>query len=669
MGKHHFYLKKACFYIQKITSTIVFTIICLILTQAATPVLAGENLVVNPGFESGTTGWYGSGCSFAVSDTVYRSGSQSGYAYDRTDTWNSISQSMLNKMQPGKTYHISGWMKIEGVSSSGINVTVGKTDDSGTTYTWVGWTTGYDDSWTYLSGSYTLNVTGTLTNLFLYFEGPPADVNYYLDDVNVTELGDQWKQDANDRIEQCRKRDARITVVNPSGYPVRDVNVQINQIKHRFAFGSCINGNVLSDANYANFFKNHYEWAVMENESKWYSNETTQGNVTYTTADNIYDWCAANGITVRGHCIYWEVEGAVQDWIKSLAYAPLPATSALRTAVESRMDSAVNHFKDKFVHWDVDNEMLHGSFYKDRLGEDIHPWMFQAAHAIDPNCKLFVNDYSVVSGGETEAYKAQIQDLLYNNAPVQGIGVQCHFSGSAIDPYTVYARIDSLAQMELPIWCTEFDFQQPDVNLRADGLEALYRTAFSHPSVEGILGWGFWENSFWKEDCFIVDANWVLNEAGNRYESLISEWTTNDANTTNLAGDVNFRGFNGVYEITLTVAGAAPEVKTIELEPGQTPAEFILTMDNLVEPADCNQVQAFGYALPSDLNGDCKVTFVDFAVLAGHWLDDTCVGPGNCDGADFEPPDGIVDIYDMSDFADQWLLCNDPLNPNCIQNW
>jgi endo-1,4-beta-xylanase len=628
----------------------------------------GENLITNPGFESGTTGWVGSGCTLSISTSVFHQGGKSGYATGRTQTWNSILQSMNGKMLPGNTYLITGWMKVEGVSSSGINVTVAKDDDSGTNYTWVGWTTVYDNNWTYLSGAYTVNVTGTLTNIAVYFEGPDPNVNFYVDDVNVVELGDDWKEEANARIEQYRKRDASITVVNPSGYPVRDVNVQINQIKHKFAFGSCINSNVLSNVNYANFFKNHYEWAVMENESKWYYNEPTQGTVSYTTADNIYNWCAANGITVRGHCIYWEVEGAVQDWIKSLAYAPLPATSPLRTAVESQMNSAVNHFKGKFVHWDVDNEMLHGSFYKDRLGAAIHPWMFQAAQAIDPNCKLFVNDYSVVAGGETEAYKAQIQNLLDNNAPVQGIGAQCHFGGSAIDPYTVYARIDSLAQMGLPIWVTEFDYEQPDVNVRADGLEALYRTAFSHPSVEGILGWGFWENSFWKDDCFIVDANWVLNEAGRRYESLIDEWTTNDANTTNRAGDVNFRGFHGTYEITLTVAGTAPEVKTIELEPGQTPAEFILTMDNLIEPADCDQVQAFGYALPSDLDGDCYVNLTDFAILADYWLHTDCAVCDGCNGSDSEP-DGNVDFDDFSDFAEQWLTCNDPQNPGqCIQN-
>jgi len=593
-------------------------LLCMVCAQTQ----AADNLVTNPGFESGTTGWYGSGCNFATSSAVYHSGSASGYAYNRTSTWNSIQQSMMGKMQAGRTYYISGWMKLEGTESNSINVTVLKTDDSGTSYTWVAWTTGYNNQWTKLEGAYTLNVTGTLTQLTIYFEGPAAGVSSYLDDVNVVDAGD-WKQEANTRIEQIRKRNTRITIVNPSGQPISDVNVQIQQTKHRFAFGSCINPLVLSDANYANFFKNHFEWAVMENESKWYSNEPTQGNVTYTTADNIYNWCSANEIIMRGHCIYWEVEGAVQDWIKNLSYAPLPAASPLRTAVENRMNSAVNHFKGKFVHWDVDNEMLHGSFYKDRLGDAIHPWMFQAAHAIDPNCKLFVNEYNVVAGNETEAYKAQIQDLIDNNAPVQGIGAQCHMGGDTVEPLTVYSRLESLAEMNLPIWCTEYDFAAADVNVRADGLEKFYRTAFSHPSVEGILMWGFWQNSHWRDDCYIVNADWTLNEAGRRFEALMNEWTTNDANTSDSDGRVNFKGFHGSYEIILTVPGVTTQTNTIELEPGQTTEEFTLVLD-------CG--------LPWDINGDCHVNILDFKEFANSWL---------------TPPENY-DFINFADFAKDW---------------
>ena len=123
---------------------------------------AVENLLVNPGFEEGTVGWNGRGCTFSTS-TVSRSGSYSGYATNRNSTWQGIKQSVLGKMIPGETYTISAWMKLENSSSDQIVATIEQRDDRGTNYTRVDTATGYSNLWTRLSGSFTLEVVGTLT--------------------------------------------------------------------------------------------------------------------------------------------------------------------------------------------------------------------------------------------------------------------------------------------------------------------------------------------------------------------------------------------------------------------------------------------------------------------------------------------------------------------------
>jgi len=596
------------------------------------PAAVAENLLTNPGFESGnTSGWTDWGCDLTATSNQVHTGSYSALASDRTEPWQGHVQSLLGDMEDGRTYRISGSVRLQNADSSSIGLTVRQTDFSGTDYHPMHWSTGYDDWWVQLSGYFTLNVTGSLSELDVYFEGPAAGVNFYLDDAEVVDTGD-WKADANDRIEQIRKRDAQITVVDGLGYPVSDVDLQINQIKHRFAFGSAISQYQMDNTDYLNFFKDHFEWAVMENASKWYSNEQSQGDVNYANADIIYNWCQANGIIMRGHCVYWCVDTYVQDWIKALD------TAGLQAAVESRMNSAVNHFKGKFVHWDINNEMLHGSYFQDRLGPSIRSWMFQAAHAIDPNCLLFVNEYNVVSGSETDAYKAQIHGLIDDGAPVHGIGAQCHMWGSSVEPLAVYSRLESLAELGLPIWCSEYDFAAADENVRADGLERFYRTAFSHPAVEGILMWGFWQNSHWRDDCHIVNTNWSLNQAGIRYEALMDEWTTNDANTTDLSGNVNFRGFHGTYEIILTPTYGAPTIRTIQLEPGPDPAQFIFSITCL-----------------GDFEPDGDVDFEDFCVLAEAWLSE----PGQphwdpgCDISD--PKDNVIDERDLAVFTDYWL--------------
>jgi hypothetical protein len=134
----------------------------------------------------------------------------------------------------------------------------------------------------------------------------------------------------------------------------------------------------------------------------------------------------------------------------------------------------------------------------------------------------------------------------------------------------------------LPIIATEFDTDAYTESQRADDLENFYRVCFSHASVEGIIMWGFWEDSAWRWDG-IVNSDWTLNAAGVRYEELMDEWTTEDSNFTDLSGNVSFRGFHGTYEITLSAPGKLAEVYVIELEPGETTAEFVLET-NLESP-------------------------------------------------------------------------------------
>ena len=53
-------------------------------------------------------------------------------------------------------------------------------------------------------------------------------------------------------------------------------------------------------------------------------------------------------------------------------------------------------------------------------------------------------------------------------------------------------RLNTVATAGLPIWITELDYQDTDVDRRADGLEDALRLYFSQPEIEDIILWGFW---------------------------------------------------------------------------------------------------------------------------------------------------------------------------------
>jgi endo-1,4-beta-xylanase len=52
----------------------------------------------------------------------------------------------------------------------------------------------------------------------------------------------------------------------------------------------------------------------------------------------------------------------------------------------------------------------------------------------------------------------------------------------------------------VPLWATELDVMSTDENKRADFYEKALRTLYAHPAVEGILFWGFWDQSHWRGD-------------------------------------------------------------------------------------------------------------------------------------------------------------------------
>ena len=362
-----------------------------------------------------------------------------------------------------------------------------------------------------------------------------------------------WQDDANTRIEQIRKRNAQITVVDMNGHAVHDINVQIEQVNHSFAFGTCIAYSPLNtNATYRNYILSHFNYAVCENESKWPANEPSRDSETYTQSDYIYNWCNDNGIRMRGHCLFWEqttmvpIMGAVTGLHRY-------ANRGQRTNRQ-----AVSHYANKFEHWDIDNEMLSNDFYGSCLGNQGRADMFIRAHQVDPNCKLFMNEYNGNSFGGYYAgpYVTRTNQLIALGAPIHGIGIQGHVA-SPFNPESYWTNVLERLRtgVGLPIWVTEFDVEAANVTQRATDLENFYRICFSHPSVEGIIMWGFWDGSQWRANAQLVETDWTVNAAGLKYESVLNEWTTNDSNYTDMDGKVAFRGFHGSYEITLSAPG------------------------------------------------------------------------------------------------------------------
>ncbi|PKA54234.1 Putative Pol polyprotein from transposon element Bs1 [Apostasia shenzhenica] len=540
----------------------------------------GENIITNSDFSDGLNGWLPLGpCTLSVATEgaprlLSPTAAESLASHEplngrfvavsnRTATWMGPSQTVTEKITPFVTYQVAAWVRVSTArnGAQNVNVALGVDDQ----YVNGGQVEAGDDRWYEIGGSF--RIEKKPSRVIVYVQGPEPGVDLMVSGLHVFAVDRKARfKYLQRRTDEVRKRDVVVKVSGYSADCISGAYVKVTQTKSSFPIGSCINRTDIENEEFVSFLLRNFNWAVFGNELKWYWTEPQQGSFNYADADELVDFCNKNQLKMRGHCIFWEVESAVQPWVKSLS------RSSLLAAVQNRLNGLLTRYKGKFQHYDVNNEMLHGSFYQDHLGKDIRAFMFKTAHQLDPSPLLFVNDYHVEDGADTrsspERYIKQILDLQDQGAPVGGIGVQGHID-YPVGPI-IRSALDKLSVLGLPIWFTEVDVSSSNEYVRADDLETMLREAYAHPAVEGVMLWGYWELMMSREDGQLVDAEGEVNEAGRRFLELKEEWASSAAGKVNADGEFVFRGFHGDYRVEVVGLGKSI-TESFTVEKGDCP--------------------------------------------------------------------------------------------------
>jgi len=148
---------------------------------------AAQNLVTNPGFETGSIspwGTFGGGPTIlSVETTQVHSGTYAAEVTNRTAMYQGISQSLLNALTPGVTYNVSAWVRL--VSGANQNVQMTVQVNNGSSYIAINSNSVSSTAWTQLSGQ--LTCPSGLSSLIFYVEVPSSSsAAYYIDDVTIT---------------------------------------------------------------------------------------------------------------------------------------------------------------------------------------------------------------------------------------------------------------------------------------------------------------------------------------------------------------------------------------------------------------------------------------------------------------------------------------------------
>jgi len=392
-----------------------------------------------------------------------------------------------------------------------------------------------------------------------------------------------WRRDAARRIEQHRKGEYTVRVLNTDGLPVPDAQVRMKLRRHAFHFGSAwvasriMDQAPLENQNYRTRLLELFNAGSPENDLKWqpWIGDWGAGYSRNQTLAALAWMKDTANFHLRGHVLVWPSTRNTPDSIASLITASDPSVPQ---RVLDRITDAVGATKDLVPEWDVLNEPYDNHDIMDRYGTAVMPTWFAKAAEIHPSAKLYINDYGILSGGglnvaKQDAYAATTRYILDNGGPLHGMGFQGHFDAGPTGMSRVWSIIERYAtefpQLEFKI--TEFDVDTDDEELQADYLRDLLTLTFSHPKFTGFQVWGFWEGAHWKPRAAMIRQDFSEKPAAAIWRQLVlNDWQTDETRTTGADGRVRGRGFLGDYDITVTVGGVA------------VPATAVLDADGVV---------------------------------------------------------------------------------------
>jgi endo-1,4-beta-xylanase len=362
-----------------------------------------------------------------------------------------------------------------------------------------------------------------------------------------------------------------------------NTEIQIQQLRHEFWFGAALANHLFGPradaataAKYKQTFLENFNAAVTENALKWHQLEPERGKINYTTVDAILEWTEQNKIPLRGHNVFWGIPQFVPQWQKDLD------NDTLREVVKNHATEIARKYRGRFAEYDLNNEMVHGNFYEQRLGPEITKQMADSMRAEDTNAVLFLNDYDMLTGRRVRDYVAQIQKFRDQQVSLGGIGVQGHSHRDSFDPTVMQNALDQLAQFKLPIRITEFNFPgqnsrhynkhddkltDEEEQAKAQAITDYYRICFAHPNVEGILMWGFWEGANWIPVSSLYRRDWTPTPAAQAYKDLIyKEWWTSEKIKTDSTGHATVKAYYGEHRLT---SGSKQLTITLKKSEGQ----------------------------------------------------------------------------------------------------
>lgn len=409
---------------------------------------------------------------------------------------------------------------------------------------------------------------------------------------------------ATDRATAHRRGSATVTVVDASGTPMPNAQVEIEQTRHAFGFGN-IGFDLIDYAAGADAAgtKSIFGGAPAEDAPTlaplwlalfnhvtlpfyWRGFEPSPGVPDTARLLAAAQWFRDRGVSVKGHPLLWHT--LAPEWLLELSDAQV------EDAIRARIRREVTDFAGVVDQWDAINESVILPVFTaennavTRLARtkgrvEMVRMAFEEAQAANPEARYVLNDFDLSAD-----YERVIEECLDAGIAIDAIGIQTHMHQGFRGEAQIEAILERFARFGLPLQLTETtlvsgDLMPADIvdlndyqvdtwpstaageQRQADEIVRHYRTVVGHPAVESLTYWGLTDRGSWLgAPCGLVRADGSPKPAYDALVELVRGewWQARETRDTDDQGRLAIAGFAGEYQISARQGSATITLAT-----------------------------------------------------------------------------------------------------------
>jgi len=388
----------------------------------------------------------------------------------------------------------------------------------------------------------------------------------------------------NNEIKKHRMTDVTITILKPDGSPLVNQEVTVEQIKHKFLFGTAAFDLIpLTSGDYDGEERERAEQraekvTALFNAATlpfyWARFEPQRGHPITEKVKNATRYCLDHNMVTKGHPLCWHTITA--DWLLEMSNAEI-----LQAQVD-RIKRDVADFRGLIDMWDVINEAVIMPVFDKydngitRICKEIGriktiKTMFETARETNPNATLLINDFDVSS-----AYDILVEGCLETGIKFDVIGIQSHMHQGWWGVEKILKVLENFERFNLPIHFTETtlvsghlmppeivdlnDYQVTEWPSTPEGEERQaeqarqhYNTLFAHPLVEGITWWDSSDGGWLNAPAGLIRKDSSVKPVYQELMKLIKGewWIPPTQFITDEKGQIQLHGFLGEYSLTV----------------------------------------------------------------------------------------------------------------------